>query len=248
MAHVEDRWKSARTGGLTSRNGSGRRWRARWCDGPRDYSRSFNRKIDAEQFLEKLLAHACLVPGCRFQAVTEEPVLLCADHRDLVLAESGRKRPSVHAPLVYFVRNGSRIKIGWTTNLRGRMSSLALPQSAVALTLDGGPDLETALHAKFGRYRIKGTEWFEAAPALEAFIAAQQPAVPEGQAKAGRPCLPPGWLTIEEVARHFKVPVTEIRQWAKKRYGPKGVKLDGGVLAYSETEIERFELQAENAS
>ena len=51
MGHIEDRWHSARTGELTSRNGEGRRWRYRWTDPDgRERSKSFDRKAAAESF------------------------------------------------------------------------------------------------------------------------------------------------------------------------------------------------------
>lgn len=250
MAHIQDLWFSPGPNGgdrPTARHGNGKRWKARYLDaGNCERSKMFARKADAERFLEKLLAHSCLVPDCRSQAVTEEPVLLCADHRDLVLAEAGRKRPSVHAPLVYFLRNGSRIKIGWTTNLRGRLASLALPASAIALTVDGGPGQEAILHARFAQYRVKGSEWFDTSPAIEAFIIEHQPAAAVDR-EGERVFLPPGWLTIEEVAEYFSVPVAKIRRWGKKGYGPKATVLGNGVMAYPEAEIERFESRAEGA-
>lgn len=43
-------------------------------------------------------------------------------------------------------------------------------RSAVVLTLDGGEELENSLHRRFGPLRVGRTEWFESAPALEAFI------------------------------------------------------------------------------
>src|SRR5207302_519728 len=111
----------------------------------------------------------CLVPGCFARSVTEAPVLLCADHRDLLLAQHGRKK--AHEPVVYFPRNGNRVKIGWTTNLRGRVSSLSLslPMSAVLATVPGGPAEETDIHGRFASAHIGG-KWFEFTPDLEAFV------------------------------------------------------------------------------
>src|ERR1700683_1242194 len=49
VSHVEDRWRSARTGKPTARAGTGRRCRYRWTapDGT-EHSLSFERKADAE--------------------------------------------------------------------------------------------------------------------------------------------------------------------------------------------------------
>jgi len=81
----------------------------------------------------------------------------------------------VHDSAVYFVANGGRVKIGYTTNLRSRLGSLALRGDSVLLALHGGPELERALHARFAQYRDGTTEWFELAPAVFRFIAAPHP-------------------------------------------------------------------------
>ena len=181
MAHIRDTWHKTRTlpgeprcaehGMVPSgRHGTGRRWQARWLDGGRGRKENFARRADAERRLERLGAAWCLVPHCRHSAVTEPPVLLCGDHRDLLIQQCTRRRPQVHDSVVYFIRNGSRIKIGWTTNLKARLSSLALPPSAVELQIDGGPEEEAIMHRRFAKARVGRTEWFEAIPELEEFI------------------------------------------------------------------------------
>lgn len=81
----------------------------------------------------------------------------------------------VHDSVVYFIANGGRVKIGYTTNLRGRLGSLALRSDSVLLALHGGPELERALHAHFAAYRNGNTEWFELAPEVFRYIAQQRP-------------------------------------------------------------------------
>lgn len=81
----------------------------------------------------------------------------------------------VHDSVVYFIANGGRVKIGYTTNLRSRLGSLALRSDAVLLALHGGPELERALHTHFADHRNGSTEWFELAPAIFRYIAAQHP-------------------------------------------------------------------------
>ncbi len=81
----------------------------------------------------------------------------------------------VHDSLVYFIANGGRIKIGYTTNLKSRLSSLALRRDSVLLALEGGPELERALHAHFTAYRSGNTEWFDLAPEVFRYIAAPHP-------------------------------------------------------------------------
>ncbi|MEU0752016.1 GIY-YIG nuclease family protein [Streptomyces albogriseolus] len=82
----------------------------------------------------------------------------------------------VHDSVVYFLANGGRVKIGYTTNLRSRLASLALRSDAVLLVLHGGPELERALHARFSAYRNDSTEWFELSPEIFKYIAAPHPA------------------------------------------------------------------------
>ncbi|MFE7360679.1 DNA translocase FtsK [[Kitasatospora] papulosa] len=82
--------------------------------------------------------------------------------------------PGRHEPLVYFIRNGNRVKIGYTTHLAARVGALALTLRFVVLTLDGGRDLETAMHRRFAAERVEGTEWFVYSRRLREFIAAEQ--------------------------------------------------------------------------
>lgn len=65
-----------------------------------------------------------------------------------------------HKPLVYFLRNGNRIKIGTTTQLKRRIRTLALRPQNVVLLLDGGQRLERELHGRFASQRVGNTEWF----------------------------------------------------------------------------------------
>jgi hypothetical protein len=75
-----------------------------------------------------------------------------------------------HGARVYFVRNGDRVKIGYTTNLRSRLDALCLRTDAVLLLLGGGKDLEGALHRYFAEHRVPNTEWFRYAPEIKAYI------------------------------------------------------------------------------
>lgn len=77
----------------------------------------------------------------------------------------------VHAPIVYFIKNGNRIKIGTSTNLRKRVAALALSTRSIALVLHGGVTYERELHARFAAYRTPGTEWFDYARPLANFVA-----------------------------------------------------------------------------
>jgi hypothetical protein len=108
-----------------------------------------------------------------------------------------------HDTVVYFIANGGRVKIGFTTNLKSRLSSLALRTDSVLLTLAGGPDLERALHAHFQAHRDGNTEWFELAPTIFRYITARQ-----GLGAPDRP---------EAAEQH----VTVVRRTRKARPGKK---------------------------
>lgn len=75
-----------------------------------------------------------------------------------------------HAPLVYFIRNGNRMKIGTTTELKRRIRTLALRPDNVALLVDGDRRRERDFHNQFADLRIGGTEWFAYEGALAAYI------------------------------------------------------------------------------
>lgn len=83
-----------------------------------------------------------------------------------------------HGDRVYFVRNGDRIKIGYTTNLRGRLGSLCLRPDSVLLLLQGGKGLEAALHRFFSGHRIGTTEWFRYAGDIEKYIGRKTKSAP----------------------------------------------------------------------
>lgn len=85
----------------------------------------------------------------------------------------GRRVPG--NSVVYFAVNGDRVKIGYTTRLRARMSALSLSLGHVALTLPGGAGLEAELHHRFAAYRIGGSEWFHYTDIIRAFIAENAP-------------------------------------------------------------------------
>ncbi|MBW5248411.1 GIY-YIG nuclease family protein [Streptomyces sp. P01-B04] len=78
-----------------------------------------------------------------------------------------------HPPLVYFIRNGNRVKIGTTTGLRRRISDLALRQENVLLLKPGGRNLEKELHQRFARLRDGNTEWFRLNGELREYVMVQ---------------------------------------------------------------------------
>jgi hypothetical protein len=88
-----------------------------------------------------------------------------------------------HAPLVYFISNGNRMKIGTSTELKRRIRTLALRAENVTLLLDGGKPLERKYHNQFADLRIGNTEWFAYESPLTDFIAEQNRNARKEQAK-----------------------------------------------------------------
>ncbi|MER6351265.1 GIY-YIG nuclease family protein [Streptomyces sp. NPDC001634] len=65
-----------------------------------------------------------------------------------------------HGAVVYFLRNGDRVKIGTSTNLRDRVGTLSLRRTDLVLVVEGDQSIERAFHRRFDRYRVGFTEWF----------------------------------------------------------------------------------------
>ena len=58
----------------------------------------------------------------------------------------------------------------------------------------------------------------------------------------------PAYLTLNEVAEHYRTTEATVRYWRHKGYGPKGVKVGARVL-YPLSEIDRFDREiAQQAS
>lgn len=89
-----------------------------------------------------------------------------------------------HAPLVYFIRNGNRMKIGTTTDLKRRIRTLALREENVTLLVTGDQRVERGFHKQFAEHRIGRTEWFAYEGALTDYVREQLNRVAqEGQGK-----------------------------------------------------------------
>lgn len=135
--------------------------------------------------------------ACTEQVTATVPVPLCTRHRVQVarsvtpemLAEdsdlmgtASAVQPDFrgpHGPRVYFVVNGDRVKIGLTTNLKNRLHRLGHPRQSVALLLDGGRDLEAALHHRFADFRVASSEWFHRTAEINEYVTAKLDGLPE---------------------------------------------------------------------
>lgn len=83
----------------------------------------------------------------------------------------GRKAYSNYT-CVYFIRSGDLIKIGYTSDLQNRKSSLQTNNPTkieILKTIPGGYEVEQQLHHKFAHLNKQG-EWFFAAQELLDFI------------------------------------------------------------------------------
>ena len=101
-----------------------------------------------------------------------------------------------HAPVVYFLRNGGRVKIGTSQNLRRRITSLSLRREDVIRVEHGTQDYERSLHRRFAALRIGETEWFELSGELAAYLGEPEaqpviePAEPMAQSAVSSPAEP----------------------------------------------------------
>lgn len=78
--------------------------------------------------------------------------------------------PRKHQPLVYFIGNGDRVKIGWTKSLGARIQTLTMNRESVLLVLAGDAVLEKALHTRFRSLQVDDTEWFEYRKKLRDYV------------------------------------------------------------------------------
>lgn len=88
--------------------------------------------------------------------------------------------PGKHAPYVYFIRNGNRMKIGTTTDLKRRIRTLALRAENIALLFEGDQRREREFHKQFAEHRIGNTEWFAYEGALVEFVHERTALIAEG--------------------------------------------------------------------
>jgi hypothetical protein len=102
------------------------------------------------------------------EAFTETPEKVLKRESD-----AARRKAMFEAQsLVYYVRIHDYIKIGTTTNLKSRLSSLRVDRDALLATEPGGRKLEAQRHKQFSSIRIGTRENFQPVPALMAHIKA----------------------------------------------------------------------------
>ncbi|MEW1754087.1 GIY-YIG nuclease family protein [Streptomyces angustmyceticus] len=145
----------------------------------------------------------CAVPTCTDDPFIQQPLHLCRQHALMVslsvtdvlhanalaaatsadldidrvaVASDSVWSEASHQPVVYFMVNGDRVKIGVSTNITARAGALCLRKENTALLLQGSYDLEGALHAHFEADRIGQTEWFVLSPRIQDYIARRKQA------------------------------------------------------------------------
>jgi hypothetical protein len=94
--------------------------------------------------------------------------------------ETPTEQPTEAKPLegvVYFLRSGGYIKIGWTSDLSKRMRAYS-PDSMLLATQPGTRKDEHRLHKMFAAHRTHGREWYAMTPSLMHHI--EQVAVEHG--------------------------------------------------------------------
>lgn len=79
---------------------------------------------------------------------------LLAQQIEIGRVNTARRQVVAERSVVYYVRTGLYVKIGYTSNLKARLSSLRLDPTALLATEPGGRALEAQRHAEFADERI----------------------------------------------------------------------------------------------
>jgi len=130
-------------------------------------------------------AAGCCWPGCPKSRLDEVPI--CAAHLSIARevwvdrnstqeARSYRVTATIAEPeapepaeqkmgVVYYLRSGGYIKIGWASNLANRMKAYP-PDSMLLAHHPGTRADEATMHRKFAVHRTHGREWYAMVPAL----------------------------------------------------------------------------------
>ncbi len=130
---------------------------------------------------------------------------------------------------------GENVKIGTTTNLKGRMSSLYVPMEDVLAIVPGGEDMEDAYHDRFRSSQVTDDgrqELFRLDASLKFFLGLYR----DTRGTPRRP-LPPGFLPEHEVGSVLDLD-EELRGIENDGYGPWGLERVAdicGRLAYLDT-------------
>jgi hypothetical protein len=86
---------------------------------------------------------------------------------ELLISPDAAERGGRTRGLVYCIRFGDRVKIGWTADLKQRLK--ALPYDEVIAVTPGAVADEQAVHRRFALLRLTG-EWFKDDPEIREFV------------------------------------------------------------------------------
>lgn len=130
---------------------------------------------------------------------------------------------------VYYLVNGTRIKIGYSVNPRQRCASMG---DYIAAVEPGDRMVERRRHRQFDHLRVAG-EWFEFAPDLLAHVESLRvahdiPAHLDARGKPRAKGLPPGQMYATEIAAKFNLNPITVRSWTYR--GPLKRTPEGGIL------------------
>lgn len=78
-------------------------------------------------------------------------------HQARLDAQDQQRSDDTHDPVVYYMRIGNRVKIGWTASLARRLEAIN-PEELMTFE-PGDAAMEAYRHKQFARYRVHG-EWF----------------------------------------------------------------------------------------
>ncbi|MFD0902346.1 GIY-YIG nuclease family protein [Actinomadura sediminis] len=112
------------------------------------------------------------------------------------------------SPLVYYMRLGDLVKIGWTTNLKSRREAIN-PQEVMA-TEPGNDKVERQRHKQFADLRVHG-EWFRLESPLTEWIDQLKAAYGEEKDVDDR-----DMISTKDATKIYGVPYSKLRLWANE--------------------------------
>lgn len=126
------------------------------------------------------------------------------DHHARLIAKAEEK---ARRSVVYYMRLGDLVKIGWTTNLQRRRDVIN-PQEVMA-TEPGGRQVELRRHRQFDDLRVHG-EWFQLEPPLTEWIKGLKAASADEEGDVDERDM----ISTKDAVKIYKVPYTKLRLWA----------------------------------
>lgn len=150
--------------------------------------RDYFRHLTVEEFLRKVLAGKINIPVVDNGIAIEDLARHIDSRRSIALddaAQTQKQCEEIEAALavvsgpvtgltIYFIESSGHVKIGKTTGqVERRLQTLSTShwrELRLLATIENAPgNLETVLHSRFAKHRVRG-EWFQAAPELLAYI------------------------------------------------------------------------------